>query len=180
MRNILKRALVLMSLLGLFGAVTFLTSFNATPGRAEEAKSNRYLPHLANLMNEAMQVRHTKLWFAGRAENWPLAAYEVKKIKETIEEIKESIVDIQTVSPQWQLVSVNEMFKNLNSNLDALDQAVTAKNPVRFETAYQGFTAVCNACHIAAGQPQIKIIQPLPNGGGMFADQDFTTGNSPQ
>ena len=178
MQDVLKRALVLMSLLGLIGAAALLTSFNATPGRAEEAKVNRYLPHLADLMNEAMQVRHTKLWFAGHAENWPLAGYEVKKIKETIEEIKETIVDIQTVSPQWQLVRVNEMLKNLDSNLNALDQAVTAKNPVKFETAYQGFTAACNACHIAAGLPQIKIIQPLAN--GAFADQDFTTANSPQ
>ena len=180
MQDVLKRALVLMSLLGLIGAATLLTSFNATPGRAEEAKSNRYLPHLADLMNEAMQVRHTKLWFAGHAENWALAAFEVKKIKETIDEIKENIVDIQAVSSQWQLVRVNEMLKNLDSNLGAIDQAITAKNPVGFETAYQGFTAACNACHIAAGRSQIKIIQPLPNGGGTFVDQDFSTGSSPQ
>lgn len=180
MQGILKRAFVFMSVLGQIGAASLQTSFNATPARAQEAKDNRYLPHLADLMNEAMQVRHTKLWFAGHAENWPLAAFEVKKIKETIVEIKETIVDIQAVSSQWQLVRVNEMLKNLDSNLDALDQAVTAKDAVKFAAAYQAFTGACNACHIAAGQSQIKIIQPLPNGGGTFGDQDFTTGNSPQ
>lgn len=180
MQSILKRALVLMSVLGLIGAASLLTSFNATPGRAEEAKANRYLPHVADLMNEAMQVRHTKLWFAGHAENWALAAFEIKKIKQTVDQIKESIVDIQAVSSQWQLERINEMLKNLDSNLDAIDQSVTAKNPARFETAYQGFTAACNACHVAAGLSEIKIIQPLPNGGGTFADQDFTTGRSPQ
>ncbi len=180
MQSVLKRSLMLMSVLGLIGTTSLLTSFNATPGQAQEAKGNRYLPHLADLMNEAMQVRHTKLWFAGHAENWALAAFEVTKIKETIEEIKENIADIQAVSSQWQLVRVNELLKDLDSNLGALDQAITAKNPSRFETAYQGFTAACNACHIAAGRSQIKIIQPHPNGGGTFADQDFTTGSNPQ
>src|ERR1700690_817455 len=131
MQDILKRIVVLLSLLGLIGTTSLLTSFDATLGRAEEAKGNRNLPHLANLMNEAMQVRHTKLWFAGHAENWALAGYEVKKIKETIDEIKESIIDIQIASPQWQHVSINEMLKNLDSNLNALDQAVPAKNAVK-------------------------------------------------
>jgi hypothetical protein len=179
MQGILKRAFVLMSLLGFIGTASLLTSFNATPGRADEAKYNPNLPRLSDLMNEAMQVHHTKLWLAGLAENWALAGYEVKKIKETINEIKESIVDIQTASSQWRL-PVNELLKNLDSNVDALDQAVTAKNPVKFKIAYQGFTAACNGCHIAAGQAQIKIIQPPPKGGRSFPDQDFTTGNSPQ
>src|SRR5664279_2565415 len=136
-------------------------SFDATLVRADDAKINRYLPHLANLMNEAMQVHHIKLWFAGHAENWALAGYEVKKTKETIEQIKETIVDIQTASPLWQRLPVMETLRTLDTNLSAVDQAVTAKNPAKFATAYQGFTAVCNACHVVAGQPQIKIIQPL-------------------
>jgi hypothetical protein len=178
MHAILKRALALMSLLGLIGTASLLTGIDATLVRADDAKTNKYLPHLADLMNEAMQVHHIKLWFAGHAENWALAGYEVKKIKETIDEIKETIVDIQTASSLWQRLPVNEMLKNLDSNLSAVDQAVAEKSPAKFGTAYQGFTAACNACHIAADQPQIKIIQPLGNGGSPFADQDFAIGNS--
>ena len=62
-------------------------------------------------MNEAMQVHHAKLWFAGHANNWALAGYELKKIKETIEEVKETIVDIQMAAPQWQRVPVGEMLE---------------------------------------------------------------------
>jgi hypothetical protein len=178
--GIIKRALGLVSLLSLIAAAALLVSANATLVRADDAKSNRYLPHLADLMNEAMQVHHIKLWFAGHAENWALAGYEVKKIKETINEIKETIVDIQSISPLWQRLPVNEMLKNLDSNINAVDQAVTTKNSAKFVSAYQGFTAACNACHVSANQPQIKIIQPLGNGGSPFADQDFATGNSPQ
>ena len=179
MQDLLKRALVLMSLLGLIGIASLLTSFNATPGRAEDAKYNPYLPHLSDLMNESMQVHHAKLWIAGLAGNWALAGYEVKKIKETIDQIKETIVAIQTASSHWRL-PVNELLKNLDSSVDALDQAITAKNPAKFEAAYQGFTAACNGCHIAAGLSQIKIIQPLPMGGGSFPNQDFTVQSSPQ
>jgi hypothetical protein len=180
MHAILKRALALMSLLGLIGTASLLMGIDATLVRADDAKTNKYLPHLADLMNEAMQVHHIKLWFAGHAENWALAGYEVKKIKETIDEIKETIVDIQTASSLWQRLPVNEMLGNLDFNLNAVDQAVTTKNSAKFLSAYQAFTAACNACHEAASQPQIKIIQPLGNGGSPFADQDFATGNSPQ
>jgi hypothetical protein len=162
-----------MSLLGLVVTAGLLVNFNATPGRAEEAKGKGYLPGLGDLMNTSMQLHHTKLWFAGHADNWALAAYELKEIKETIE-------DIQTISPEWQGVPVGEMVKILDPNLDALDQAIKAKNPVKFDAAYHELTASCNACHTGANQPEIKIIEPLPQGGGTFADQDFTTGSGPQ
>ena len=173
MQETMKRALVLVFFVGTAG---LLVNFNATPGRAQEVKRNVYLPQLADLMNESMQTHHAKLWFAGHAGNWVLAAYEVKKIKGTIEEIKETIVDIQTASSHWRSFPVNEMLKNLDSNLDVLDQAINAKDPAKFEAAYQGFTAACNVCHTSAGQSQIKIITPLPNGSGTFPNQDFITG----
>ena len=68
----------------------------------------------------------------------------------------------------------------VDSNLDSLDQAIKAKNGAKFAAAYQGLTAACDACHTRAGEPQIKIIEPLPNGSGAFSDQDFAAGNSPK
>ena len=110
MQGIIKRVLVAMFLLGFVGAAGLLVNLIATPGFAQEVKSKGQLPRLADLMNEAMQVHHTKLWFAGHASNWVLADYEMKKIKETIEEIKETIVDIQIASVQWQRAPVGEML----------------------------------------------------------------------
>ncbi len=173
MQSTLKRTFVLMSLLGLIGTAALLVNFNATPGSAEEAKGKGYLPGLGDLMNASMQVHHTKLWFAGHADNWALAAYELKEIKETIE-------DIQTVTPVWHDIPVGEMVKTIDPNLDALDQAIKAKNPVKFDAAYHELTTSCNACHAGAGQPEIKITEPIPQGGGAFADQDFLTGSGPQ
>ena len=180
MQGRFQKTLIFLSILGFVTFNSLLINFNAAPAHAQAPNSKGYLPRLANLMNEAMQVHHTKLWFAGHANNWPLADYEVKKIKETILEIKEAIVDIQSASSQWQQFPVGEMLTGLDSSLDNLDQAVKTKNLVNFDTAYQKLTAACNACHARAGQAQVKIIEPLPNGNAIFPDQDFTTGRTSQ
>jgi hypothetical protein len=178
MRDTLKRILRLAALLGLVGTMALSVIVYAAPGYTQETASKGHLPRLAGLMNEAMQVHHTKLWLAGHAKNWDLAGYELNKIKDTIAEIKETIVDIQTTSPQWRSMPVGEMLRGIDSSLNVLDQAIKAKDPSAFEAAYSGLTASCNACHARAGQSQVKIIVPTTNGAGAFTDQDFTTGGN--
>jgi hypothetical protein len=125
-------------------------------------------------MNASMQVHHhLKLWFAGHADNWPLATYELKEIQETIE-------DIGTFAPKWHDVPVGDMVKTLDTSLEHLDAAIKAKDAVKFDAAFHELTETCNACHYAADQSAIKITEPPPQGGGSFADQDFTTGKGPQ
>ena len=34
------------------------------------------------------QVRHEKLWFAGTAQNWPLAQYETSELREGFDDVK--------------------------------------------------------------------------------------------
>ena len=177
MQSTIKSAFLIVFLLVFVSVAGLLVDLIATPGFAQEAKNQGQLPRLADLMNEAMQVHHTKLWFAGHANNWILADYEVKKIKETIEQIKETIVDIQTASSQWRRVPVGEMLQSVDSNIGALAQAVKANDAVNFDIAYRGLTAACNACHVRAGQPQIKIMVPLPENGNTFVDQDFANGD---
>lgn len=173
MRSSLRKTCLGLSVLASIGCAAFLVNFTAAPGRADEAQGKGYLPGLGDLMNASMQVHHTKLWFAGHADNWDLAAYELKEINETIG-------DIQTFSPEWHGVAIGEMVKSLTPNLDNLDQAIKAKDPVKFDTAYHELTASCNACHAAASQPEIKVVDPPPQGGGQFIDQDFTSGGGPQ
>jgi cytochrome c553 len=176
MPDSLKRVLALGLLLGSIGGVALLVNLAATPTRAQAP--NRYLPHLGDLMNQSMQVHHTKLWLAGHAGNWRLAAYEVSKLKETIELVKEAIVDIQKASAKWQRAPIGDLFGNLDSQLNALERAVKAKDSDKFETAYRGLTATCNACHSRVGESQIKIM--VPTAGGTYVDQDFTAGGGAQ
>ena len=48
---------------------------------AAEPAKERYEPGLGEFMT-ATQLRHAKLWFAGKDSNWDLAAYETDEIKE--------------------------------------------------------------------------------------------------
>lgn len=140
---------------------------------AQDIQNSRSSPRLADLMNEAMQVHHTKLAFAGYGGNWDLASYEVSKLKETIVEIKEAIVGIQSTSPLWRRIPAGEMLANIDLSLTKLEKAVSAKDIISFNTAYNELTSACNACHVRAGQPQIRIIIPHSAAGDTFPDQDF-------
>ena len=180
MQGILKKAIEFISILGLVGIVLLLITLSSPLVRAQDIKGKAYLPRLADMMNDAMQIHHIKLWIAGRANNWTLASYEAKKIKETIEEIKETIIDIQALLPQWRHVTLGEMLTKFDSNLMALGQAVKAKDAAKFETSYRELTATCNACHVNAGESQVKIIVPVSNGSGNFVDQDFAADSSHQ
>ena len=63
---------------------------------------NNYVPGLGDLM-ESLQVQHGKLWFAGSAQNRPLAAYAV-------DSIKEGIADMIVLRPSHKRESIVEML----------------------------------------------------------------------
>ena len=42
-----------------------------------------YVPALGDIM-DSMQVRHFKLWHAGKLKNWELTAYELGQIWESV------------------------------------------------------------------------------------------------
>ncbi|HXQ11963.1 MAG TPA: hypothetical protein VN805_13290 [Caulobacteraceae bacterium] len=167
MQRRLRRALGLGSTLAIVGIASWLAVSTATPGRAADQ------PGLGDLMNASLQTHHAKLWFAGHADNWALAAFEVKEMKETT-------ALMENVFPMWHNLNVGVMVTVLDSSLNELDQAIAAKDPVKFDDAYHDLTNACNACHTAANQAEIKIVDPIPQGAGSFADQDFTNGSGPQ
>jgi hypothetical protein len=120
----LRGAFRALLLLGFVGSGALLVGSAAA--HAEQAAGKGYLPGLGDLMNASMQVHHLKLWFAGHADNWPLATYELKEIQETIE-------DIGTFAPKWHDVPVGEMVKTLDTSLEHLDAAIKAKDAVKFD-----------------------------------------------
>ncbi len=173
MKNLSKVVATYVSTLWLVTIIGLFIDLNPVASYAQQAAVNRPAPHLADLMNSEMQVHHIKLWLAGHANNWALAEYELAKIKHTIEEVKETIVDIQIVSPQWRRVPIGEMLKTFDADLNALNESVQAKDASKFEATYKNLTGTCNACHVSADQPQVKIVVPSANDNGAFSDQDF-------
>jgi hypothetical protein len=129
---------------------------------AEPAPFN---PQMSALMSMLIQPRHMKLGLAGKAENWPLAAYYMK-------EIKQGFVVISRAIPRWRGLPVGELFDAaVTPPLTVLDFAVKANEPHQFAEAYAKLTAGCNACH-ATTDHGFVVIKP-PDSASAFPNQEF-------
>jgi hypothetical protein len=119
---------------------------------AQPAKDS-YAPGLGEFMT-ATQLRHAKLWFAGKENNWDLAAYE-------IDEITEGLEDAEKQFPTHEGIPVADMIKaNIDPAVEQLKKAVGAKSRTEFVVAFDNLTSACNACHAGADKPFIRIQRP--------------------
>src|SRR5438105_109836 len=57
------------------------TSSSAASAAPPSSTNEAYAPGLGEIMT-LQQMRHVKLWLAGEAANWDLAAYEIKELGE--------------------------------------------------------------------------------------------------
>ncbi len=114
---------------------------------------DRFTPGLHTLMVD-LGMRHASLWFAGEAENWPLADYMVHELEELVEEIEE-------LHPVYRDVQVAELLREMTTPaVEALETAVDDENLQDFERAYDDLTTACNACHIASDRAAIVMERP--------------------
>ena len=60
--------------------ITVITLGASIMVAAAQSAKEPYNPGLGEFMT-ATQLRHAKLWFAGKDSNWDLAAYEIDEIK---------------------------------------------------------------------------------------------------
>jgi hypothetical protein len=130
------------------------------------SRSPDYAPGLGELMS-FQQMRHAKLWFAGQAENWPLAAYELDEIREGFDDVvkfhpthKDSPLPLSALVP-----------KIVDEPLRELDRAVAAHDQKAFTKAFDTLTAGCNSCHWATNFSFNVVQRPTAPG---YSNQDFT------
>jgi hypothetical protein len=134
-----------------------------TPASKEGANS-AYRPGLGDLMTMTVQPRHMKLALAGRAQNWPYAAYELHELQEAFDRAA-------AMWPQWRSMPLGEMVKSvMGEPIASLDQAIKAKDAARYDAAYRQLTAACDTCHQSADRAVIVIRVPE---GDFFPDQEF-------
>jgi hypothetical protein len=120
---------------------------------AAQPARESYEPGLGEFMT-ATQLRHAKLWFAGKQNNWDLAAYE-------IDEIKEGLEDAARLHPSFDGVPVAEMIKTIiDPRIAGLEKTVRAKSSAKFMVAFDELTSGCNSCHAGANKPFIRIQRP--------------------
>jgi len=137
---------------------------SAAPEKKTETLDDSYVPGMGEIMG-ATQMRHSKLWFAGQAENWDLASYE-------LDEIKEGLEDAIKYHPVFKKdAPIAAMLGNFMAQpLSDIGNAIKAKDSAKFRTSFDGLTRGCNGCHEAAGQGFIVIKRP---GALPYSNQEF-------
>lgn len=134
----------------------------ATTVAAQDLKSpsaDQYVPRLGDIMTAA-QTRHQKLSLAGKAQNWELAAYELRQLKASLVEaaLLYSGIPISNVT-------------TLEPSLQATSDAITAKDGRRFAKAMGDLTEGCNSCHRSMGRS--FVVMKVPADPQPFANQQF-------
>jgi hypothetical protein len=117
-----------------------------------------FTPGLGEIMT-LTQMRHSKLWFAGEAGNWPLASYE-------LDELHEGMDDAATFHPTHKdapLPIPDLIQKIMTEPLRQLEEAIKAQDQARFTQAFDAMTEGCNACHRAANFGFNVVTRPTSN-----------------
>lgn len=121
-----------------------------------ELKKSAYHPELGEQML-GIQIRHARLWFAGEAQNWTLAAFELQELKEAFDAVVEQNPEHATFQPERLADILPAMTKAPVLKLrDAIDHGSKAE----FEQAFDGLSAACTGCHRAAGTDFLVIQRP--------------------
>jgi hypothetical protein len=124
-----------------------------------------WVPDLGDLMLQ-QQMRHTKLWLAGEAGNWKLAAYEVAELREGFDEIAR-LHPTHKEAP----VPIDQAIETIiKEPIDNLTQAIAKADRKAFEETFDTVTAGCNGCHEATDYGFSVLQRPKSN---PFPDQNF-------
>ncbi len=130
----------------------------AQPAPSTNPHGESYAVALSDAM-DLTQLRHIKLWYAGKTKNWPLANYELTQLKDTFDKAAILYMNI----PVQYIAAVEQP-------LGVLNDAVAAKNTAQFQRGFKALQAACNDCHKAADVGFIVIQTPATS---VFSDQNF-------
>jgi hypothetical protein len=113
-------------------------------------------PELGHQMLD-LQIRHDRLWWAGKAGNWNLAYYMVGELGEALHGIEETNGEAPEVQPE----NLSEVMPAImNPAIQTVQAALEKRDKVAFARAYDHLSASCNACHALAGVGFLHIQRP--------------------
>ena len=95
------------------------------------------------------------LWFAGRAENWPLADFYLAETKSNLRwAVRRIPIRKDNQGREINLSNILEAFEN--SQLTQLKQVIDRKDKMNFERLFKESLTVCYSCHKAADKPYLR------------------------
>ncbi|MDO9298819.1 hypothetical protein [Bradyrhizobium sp.] len=155
-----------MKLRGLIG-ILLVGAFPLTASAQSVTKSpvnEQFLPRLGDIMND-IQLRHIKLSFAGKAQNWELAAYELRQLRAGLVE----------AAVMYDGIPVNNVA-TMTAPIDAIGEAIAAKDGKRFAKLFSELTVGCNGCHQSMDRGYIQMRVPTEQ---PFSNQVFPPRGKP-
>jgi hypothetical protein len=168
MMRAMKRALLLLGacLAALSCRKPQASTAVATPVPAPVATAPAaWVPGLGELML-SQQMRHAKLWLAGEAGNWKLAAYEA-------DQLRTGFGDVARLHPTHKgaPVPIDQAIETIMTEpLEQMSQAIAKGDREAFREAFDTVTEGCNACHQATDYGYSVLQRPKTN---PFPNQDF-------
>jgi hypothetical protein len=105
------------------------------------------------------QMRYTKLWLAGHAGNWALAAYEVDELGEGFD----AVIAFHPTHQDSPVAPKDAIPRMVTQPLADLKAAVTRKDRAAFEQTYDELTSACNRCHQATNYGFNRVQRPAFN-----------------
>ena len=127
-------------------------------------RSAQFRPGLADLMLMTVQPRHLKVGLAGQERNWAYLEFGVHELEASFDKIEQLV-------PKWRDFDMATLIAgSVKPPIEALEEAVKAKSPERFDAAYRQLTQACNACHQSTNHSMIVIQAPQTS---PFTNQDF-------
>jgi len=93
-------------------------------------------PGLGEIMSQ-IQMHHAKLWFAGKNENWKLAAFEIGEIKEQLEAAE----NLKALRPE--VASLPMIYPPV----DSISHVIANQDGKGFRGGFEYLTMTCNKCH---------------------------------
>ena len=163
MRKLIYLLIALATVATAAAAVSRSGLAQSAPNAAGDAPA-AFNPMMGALMNMFIQPRHAKLGLAGNDENWTLADFELRQLKQALMKVSAAV-------PRWKGLPVPDLFDAaLTEPLAALETAIKAGDARQFGDAYGQLTAGCNACHATTDHSYIVLRTPDVS---EYPDQEF-------
>lgn len=139
----------------------------AKPIAAPAYTAGAFTPGFDDLMTMLVQPRHIKLYYAGAARNWELAAAQSRDLRASFGRIAQAIASYQgnDVAGAAGNFAVPQ--------LDAVDAAIAAGVAPGFTAAYAALTKGCNECHAYMEHPFLVIKVPEAPADSAHPDQEY-------
>lgn len=142
----------------LTSGVAAQSGFGQRSASGREQDVDLATPALGDIMLN-LQLRHIKLWYAGRSGSWDLAEYEVRHLLE----------GLGRAAVLYSNIPI-EQIQAINGPLTDMRAAIKARDAGRFTRHYGELTAACNACHQAGDVGFIRMQTPSSS---PFSDQYY-------